>query len=243
MCRRIRHLKAKSYGAAVCFDARTLALNDGDSVGTWTDSSYNSEDATASGTARPTFKKSILNGNPVVRFDGSNNKLNLSTTQFIKNTQTWSLLCVVKVESTAGTYPAIFSTKTDTIQNWRFIGSSSATYSDFSFGSNASTFGQYKFSASAYGTWHILSARRTSTGATSTARYAATSDGVTKTITTANAYGSETGSTGALGAESGGGNKFKGDIGFFTFISTNINDSLLKKINHSLAFIYKTSCS
>lgn len=51
-------------------------LNDGDSVTTWNDSSGLSNNA-AQGTAanKPVYKTNIRNGNPVVRFDGSNDFL------------------------------------------------------------------------------------------------------------------------------------------------------------------------
>jgi len=50
------------------YDATKLSLSDGESVSTWDDETGNGYDLTA-GTA-PTFKTSVINGNPVVRFDG-----------------------------------------------------------------------------------------------------------------------------------------------------------------------------
>jgi hypothetical protein len=51
--------------------ADAQALNDDDAVSTWTDSSGNGNDATqGTGSAKPTFKTNILNGEPVIRFDG-----------------------------------------------------------------------------------------------------------------------------------------------------------------------------
>ena len=58
-------------GLVAWYKADALSLNDGDAVATWTDSSGNSNDATqGTGSAQPTFKTSIINGKPVVRFDG-----------------------------------------------------------------------------------------------------------------------------------------------------------------------------
>ena len=57
------------------YDATELSLNDGDSVTTWTDETGNGNDLTE-GTA-PTFQTGVINGNPVVRFDGSNQFLNV----------------------------------------------------------------------------------------------------------------------------------------------------------------------
>lgn len=58
------------------FKADALSLSDGDSVTTWTDSSGGGRNATQSTAAnKPVFKTGVLNGKPVVRFDGSNDYL------------------------------------------------------------------------------------------------------------------------------------------------------------------------
>lgn len=58
---------------ALWVDASNLDLNDGDLVGSWTDLSGNDYHATQSTDGnKPTFKENILNGKPVVRFDGEN---------------------------------------------------------------------------------------------------------------------------------------------------------------------------
>ncbi len=54
------------------------ALNDGDPVASWTDSSGNSHTATAATTARPTFKTAILNSLPILRFDGTANIMSVA---------------------------------------------------------------------------------------------------------------------------------------------------------------------
>lgn len=51
-------------------------LTDGQSVATWNDSSGNGRNVTqATGVYQPTYKTNIINGKPVVRFDGSNDHL------------------------------------------------------------------------------------------------------------------------------------------------------------------------
>jgi hypothetical protein len=56
------------------------ALADGTPVSTWPDSSVNGNNATQSGSARPTFKTNIVNSKPVVRFTSAGlNSLNLTT--------------------------------------------------------------------------------------------------------------------------------------------------------------------
>jgi hypothetical protein len=58
------------------FDATALALSDGNSVSTWGDETGNGHDLTA-GTA-PTYRTGIINGNPVVRFDGADDFLDVA---------------------------------------------------------------------------------------------------------------------------------------------------------------------
>ena len=62
--------------AVAHYDATQLGLSDDDSVITWTDDSGEGHDLTA-GDA-PTYKTNVLNGNPVVRFDGNENYLDVT---------------------------------------------------------------------------------------------------------------------------------------------------------------------
>ncbi len=59
-------------GLVAWLKADALGLSDGDAVASWTDSSGNSNTPTQ-GTAanKPTFTASVLNGKPVIRFDGN----------------------------------------------------------------------------------------------------------------------------------------------------------------------------
>lgn len=66
-------------GLLLWLKPESLYLNDNDPVSTWPDSSGNNNDATASGSLRPLYKTSILGGQPVVRFDGSDDVLNLTS--------------------------------------------------------------------------------------------------------------------------------------------------------------------
>lgn len=74
---------------ALWIKADSLALNDGDPVGTWADSSGNGQNAAQStGTRKPTYKTGTVNGFPSVRFDGSsdtvtNSAFSLATTNTI----------------------------------------------------------------------------------------------------------------------------------------------------------------
>jgi hypothetical protein len=57
-----------------------LSFSNDDAVDTWGDLSSNNRDATqASSSSRPVFKTNVQGGNPVVRFDGSNDILETSS--------------------------------------------------------------------------------------------------------------------------------------------------------------------
>lgn len=66
-------------GLLLWLKADSLTLNDDDPISTWTDSSSNGNNATGVTTARPLYKVNVLNGKPVVRFDGSNDVLNFTS--------------------------------------------------------------------------------------------------------------------------------------------------------------------
>ena len=70
-------------GRQLWLQADTLAgLVDGDPVTTWPDSGTSGHNATADGALRPTYKTGILDGKPVVRFNGANS---MATTAFTFN--------------------------------------------------------------------------------------------------------------------------------------------------------------
>ena len=62
------------------YDAGQITgLSDGDPISQWNDESANADHAVqATGSKQPIYKTGILNGHPVVRFDGSNDYLTLS---------------------------------------------------------------------------------------------------------------------------------------------------------------------
>lgn len=61
-------VNAKRFGVQPASLVGGTHLNDGDPVSLWPDSTGNGHNATASGSARPTFKWNIVGGKPVVRF-------------------------------------------------------------------------------------------------------------------------------------------------------------------------------
>jgi hypothetical protein len=70
-------------GLTVWFKADAITgLSDGNPVATWPDLSGNGYNLTASGSGQPTYKVNVLNGMPVVRFNGSNSMLSATAFPF-----------------------------------------------------------------------------------------------------------------------------------------------------------------
>lgn len=75
---------------------KQTGLNDGDPVGTWTDFSGQGNHATqATAAKKPLYKTNILNGRPVMRFDGVDDELAPATITAAR----FTIFCVVKATS------------------------------------------------------------------------------------------------------------------------------------------------
>jgi hypothetical protein len=59
-------------GCKLWLKADSLALSDGAGVATWTDSSGSGNNVSSSGFTQPIYKTNIVNGLPIVRFNGTN---------------------------------------------------------------------------------------------------------------------------------------------------------------------------
>jgi len=91
-------LPSQISGLRLWLKADALVLNDGDAVGTWVDQSGNANDATqATAANKPTYKAGIVNGKPVVRFDGSNDYLALPN--FVSTFIAGEIFIVVKIDN------------------------------------------------------------------------------------------------------------------------------------------------
>lgn len=80
-------------------------LSDGDYVSTWADSSSSSNNATGSGTARPTYKTAIQNNLPVARFDGSDDIMVTATNSFVASYTQHATIFVAYVTRSSGGSP------------------------------------------------------------------------------------------------------------------------------------------
>ena len=72
---RQRHLVLGQTGATVVLDSRILTESDGTALDSWTNRGSLAISPAATSTARPTVELDEQGGNPVVRFDGSNDRM------------------------------------------------------------------------------------------------------------------------------------------------------------------------
>lgn len=97
---------------AFWLDANQLALSNGSAVETWDDESGNNNPFTQStATRRPIFTSNAINGNPAVRFDGTDDYLISDAISELDNDNSISWFIVNKYNSLAGSSMDIFNSK------------------------------------------------------------------------------------------------------------------------------------
>jgi hypothetical protein len=98
---RQRHITGRAAGAQLYFDSRRiLGLSNGDAVSQWDDLSSAANNATQ-GTAanKPAYRTNIQGGQPMVDFDGSNDRLITGTTAYGSGS---TLIATAKSDTTSG---------------------------------------------------------------------------------------------------------------------------------------------
>jgi len=90
-------------GLILWLDADAITgLSDTDPVSIWADRSASGYDATASSTARPTYRTGQINGKPALDFvDGAGNRLNISMSETSGN---WTWFFVIDSDTNAAAY-------------------------------------------------------------------------------------------------------------------------------------------
>lgn len=79
---------ASFSGLRAWWKADSLSLSDTDPVSTWLDSSGNGRSVTGTGTTRPLYRTNQYNGLPTVRYDGSNDFLEMAATDSLSGLMT-----------------------------------------------------------------------------------------------------------------------------------------------------------
>lgn len=226
---RQRHFNPKGAGAIAAYDARYISgLSDGEVVSTWS-SRTGSNDATQTNNAnRPLYETNELNGNPVVRFDGTNDRMTHGAT--LNNCL---VVCVIKTANN-GTQQRVFgSGTTSSVAAYTFIGNRSGVAS---FASN--TFADSMFDTYA----HCIVSYDISGTSITFNKNGASSNTATFTKYTIGNEGSYA-LLGAGGTVTSASNFLNGDIALLCVLDFTASAPMKKRLHHHSAFSFKIACN
>lgn len=225
MHRRARHLTGRPAGASFHYDARWLNLTDGTGVSTWTDISGSNNASQVTSTNQPTFKTNIINGNPVVRFDGTNDFMSMTSGTDIAGES----VNIVLVKKSGAQLPIAIN-KTAGLPYVNFYVDSLTTV--FSCAGN----NRYYQAVVSLASFAIVTSY---TDSSST--YQIYKDG--SSVSTTNFAFTFSGNMTHIGARDSGPDWANGDMAVILHIKGSLATSLRKRYEHSVGFSYKTACS
>jgi hypothetical protein len=250
MHRRARHLNARHAGAGLVLDARRLTgLNDGGAVSTWSDASGNGWDATGTSTSRPLYKTAIQGGQPVLRFDGLDDNLQITASgaiDFSKNVGgiTAIAVCVESSITGDGFHQILFFSKNasgltrfglytrNNSTSGSFCGARRLDADSVTFSNTAGTVSSF-FVLSGVANFASGNVSSGKNGIQAIAASLPSSGNTSNTSSTAVRVGATDAST----------NRFFGDCGIIVAINSIISSGLKKRLEHSAAFSFKIQCS
>jgi len=231
---RQRHFKYRSIAPRAAYDARYISgLSDGAAVSSWSDLSGNGFTATQGTTARqPTYKTAAIGGSPSVRFDGAGDNLAHSITNNATHTSFVVLNRLASQTGARGIYQVgtvgatgdmVLLLRSDTTDKWCTYTTNFA-YANTTIGisapcilssnDNAGSGGAFFFGGNADGTW--------------------TGNGVAQGINHIGGYYTV---SPAIDQTS------NIDIGALMMTSATLANPLRKRVQNSLAYAFKISCS
>lgn len=245
---RQRHFNARDAGASAVFDARfIIGLSNGSLISTWSDRSGNGWNATASGTARPTYSTNSFGGNAGLQFNGTVNSMNISSNSFaLFQNVSGGMLMGVAIDSNPSGGAAshlICSWFTNASPNTRIGIFTRLTSVGITTGGrrlDADTFASTPLSSSGINS-SIITGLANFSGNLITTRQNGTSVG---TNTFPSGAGN-TSNTASVGATVGGTSVtyFIGKIGLVLAFGSLPSNSVVKRCEQSAAFSFKISCA
>lgn len=118
------------------YDATEISGSDGDSIGSWTDQEGSDDLTQGTNSDKPTLKTGQINGNQVLRFDGSSDYMQTTTAESYSQPNNIFIAFEFQSHNTDGTNNYIFdgnasreSLSNDGSENWTIFAGSSVTSS------------------------------------------------------------------------------------------------------------------
>lgn len=249
MSRRARHLNPYHAGAQVVFDARLITgIADSAIVSTWTGNPGTSVNATGTtDVSKPIYREAAngFNGQPAVQFDGSNDRLNIAALSLFQNVGSGVIIAAVS-DSASGD-------ATHNPVTW-CSGASPAriALTTRNASSQVVTGGVRRLDADSYtqggtvGSTAVPCIARVQADWSAGSVFAACSGVAGSAGSPSSGNTENTVSVGAqLGYNSFAGsvNRFVGKIGYVIAASPKFSDSVVKRLEHAMAFSFKIACS
>jgi hypothetical protein len=252
---RHRHFNARDCEAALCLDARFISgLSDADPVSTWSDRSRNAANATQTGAERPEYKTAIQGGQPVVRFDGTDDFFPMTTplAAVFQNKGYGIVIATAKDRTpTAGRsqhFIFLASTNASTTTGRALLRTRRIGVNDFQ--SAARRLDNDSLSAASLSPsdsdWHIFAAEHDWTNDINRLRVEFTSRA---TSVYSSGGGGSTTNAASVNVEIGSGSLQSGtnaapmDLGQIVILNTATTEALVKRLHHHAAYAFKISCN
>jgi hypothetical protein len=234
---RHRHLTGRAAGANLYFDSRRIAgLSDGNAVSQWDDLSSAANNATQ-GTAanRPAYRTNIQGGQPMLDFDGSNDRLVTGITTYGTAS---TLIATAKADVTSGAGTIIYIGNLNLYSpnfNWIGLNFFSAKWASGNYNNPTDRTVFYDPNDTNY---NVLSGIVNDSGVNRIFKNGLA--GGTATSTTINVNASVTPSIGAPNATTDLFNGYIGAIGYFPLA---FSASLRRRFEHAQAYSFRLACS
>ena len=246
MHRRARHLNARDAGAVLVLDSRRIyGLSDGNAVAQWDDASRSAANATQSTTSiRPVYKVAIQGGQPVVRFNVTDNYLATTVTSGFG-----FVFCVANISSNTQEYAGVLTARTSPNSNLVSASSGNALVTTMNGSApNPST----KLTGATNTTSPSISSVYDKGVSGSTTNFEDFLTGLTITnpfILSVTSSADVTGTNNfTIGRDTYQGAQVpralsSGDIMVISLLPQSITSSIRKRVEHSSAFSFKIACS
>lgn len=235
MHRRARHLNPGRAGAVVALDSRFITgLSDGNAVTSWADRSgvgNNADQPTVAN--QPTFRINAQGGQPVVRFDATDDGL-IGNFNYSATSQT--VVIALKMSSvtnfqrlyTQSDASLDYATANNYIPLLRQSGGNIAAYNNGTFYAGISTDAN----------WHIWSASHSGSTITNRRDSANAATGTATLSKTFTRYG-----MGFSLGDNAGVEAIGGDVGSLIVWTFDISGTLRRRMEHAAAFSFKIPCN
>ncbi len=248
---RHRHFNSRFAGAGIVLDSRYINQSNNTAVATWHDRSNNNWNAIqATSTAQPIFKTNQLNGNPVVSFDGTTDRLSInSATGYLNNVGYAILISLVKdrspttgnsnhvvgiftISSSATSGRSSIFSRQAGVANWRLFTRRLDT--------DAATFPEFANDAS----YNIVTSVANYSGGNVSLQINNKQEDLKNLLSAGNtsATNSNNVTLGGFSTSTTDGFCFA-DMATFLAFNINIGAPLLTRIHHSMAYAFKLSCN